>query len=66
MNKEEDVYLRSGILQEGIYRNPRKNELKEKIKQIKEIMEKKYGIPSATLAQIIFHLITHYLDNHKK
>ena len=66
MNKEEDVYLKSTILQGGIYENPRKIELKEKIKEIKEIMEKKYGIPSATLAQIIFHLITYYLDNHKK
>ena len=66
MNKEEDVYLKSTILQGGIYENPRKIELKEKIKEIKEIMEKKYGIPSATLAQIIFHLITYYLGNHKK
>jgi len=64
MNKEEDVYLRSTILQQGIYKNPRKNELEEKIKEIKKIMEKDYGIPSATIAQIIFHLITHYLDNH--
>ena len=39
---------------------------KQYLELIKEIMEKKYGIPSATLAQIIFHLITHYLDNHKK
>ena len=67
MNKEESKYFMTGIMQESVYRNhPNQNAVKEKIKEIKEIMEKEYGIPSATVPQTIFHAVTYYINQHKK
>ena len=42
MNKEESKYFMAGIMQESVYRNPNRNLVKEKIKEIKEIMEKNH------------------------
>ena len=66
MNKEESKYLISGVLQEGVYRNPNQNAVKEKIEEAKEIMEEEYGIPKATLPQIIFHVLAYYVKEHKR
>jgi len=66
MNKEESKYFMTGILQDGVYRNPNRNLVKEKIKELKEIMEKEYGIPKATVPQAIFHAMTYYINQHKK
>ncbi|BCV01686.1 MAG: hypothetical protein CM15mV44_0770 [uncultured marine virus] len=57
MNKEESKYFMTGIMQESVYRNhPNQNAVKEKIKEIKEIMEKEYGIPSALCHKLYFML----------
>ena len=66
MNKEESNYLMGAVLQEAVYKNPNKNLVKEKIKEIKQIMEKEYGIYKATLPQITFHALTYYINQHKK
>tara|TARA_B100001093_G_scaffold342346_1_gene327179 strand:+ start:11941 stop:12144 length:204 start_codon:yes stop_codon:yes gene_type:complete len=66
MNKEEARYLIGGVLSESVYKNPNQNAVKEKIKEAKEIMEEEYGIPKATLPQIVFHVLKYYIKEHKR